>query len=191
MVNAAQLPSRLDELEHPLRSERADELPLQVGVAREEAVGAAAGALEPAQDVTLLGDVVEPGDADAAQPPQGPLDRLRAADRNDGDALGGEIAAAPGSERLDRDPVAGALDQDDRVRRHRPAACCSAPVEEDRPGADSADALYVAAVGAPRVRGEQLSRGLRVRHTHHEHRARAVEERPAERDHPALEERRP
>ena len=62
------------------------------------------------------------------------------------------------------------------------------PVEEDRPGADSADALHVAAVAAPRVRGEQLSRGVRVRHTHHEHRARAVEKRAAERDHAALEE---
>ena len=40
-----------------------------------------------------------------------PADRLGAADRDDGHALGREIAAAPDRERLQRDLVADALDQ--------------------------------------------------------------------------------
>jgi hypothetical protein len=40
---------------------------------------------------------------------------VRAARRDDGDPLGREVAAPPCRQRLDRDPVALALDEDDSV----------------------------------------------------------------------------
>jgi len=45
------------------------------------------------------------------------------------DAVGGEIAAAPGSERLERDPVAEPFDEDERTLGHRavnPRISCAA-----------------------------------------------------------------
>ena len=40
-------------------------------------------------------------------------------DRDDGDALGREVAAAPGGERLDSELIAHALDEDNGVRADR------------------------------------------------------------------------
>ena len=68
-------------------------------------VGAEPGALETAPEVALLGRVAEPRQPDVeplrAEPAQEPADRLRTADRHDGDALGTEIPASPLGERFD------------------------------------------------------------------------------------------
>ena len=82
----------------------------------------------------LLPGVVEAGQPQVeprwAEPAQVPADRVRPADRNDGDALGGEVAAAARRERLERAPVARALDEDDRTRptgNDGGATCACAP----------------------------------------------------------------
>ena len=51
-----------------------------------------------------------------AEPIQEPSDGLRASDRNDGDPLGIEIAAAALGERLQRVLVADPFDEHDRTR---------------------------------------------------------------------------
>ena len=111
-----------------VRAESADELVLEVGVADEEPEplqvrpgqgGAETRALEAAGDVTLLAGVVEPGQRDVEAARTVRLhkapDRLRAADRNDFDPFCREVAAAAQRERLQRDPVALALDEDDGI----------------------------------------------------------------------------
>jgi predicted metal-dependent enzyme (double-stranded beta helix superfamily) len=116
-----------DELLHAAGAERADQLVLEVGLADVEAerlhpgareLRAEAGALERALEVAFLAGVHEAGDLDAVEAPEETADRLRSADRHDGDALGREVAATAVGERLDRDPVAGALDEDDGTRLH-------------------------------------------------------------------------
>src|SRR4029079_5527423 len=76
--------------------------------------------LESAPEVALLPRVAEAGEAHVrlrgAVEPEEAADRLRAAHRHDRDALGGEIAAAPACERLERDPVAHAFDEHDGTR---------------------------------------------------------------------------
>ncbi len=100
-------------------------------------VGAEAGPLEPAPEVPLLAGVVEAGQPEVetlrAEPIQEPSDGLRAADRDDGDALGVEIPALPLRESLERSLVAEPFDQHDRLGGHdvscepgaaEPPSCC-------------------------------------------------------------------
>ena len=104
----------------------ADQLVLQVGVADVEAeplhlgtreVGAEAGLFETAPEVGLLPASQRPASSDVAplraELPEEPPDRLGATHRDDGDALGVEVAFAPGGEGLEREPVAEPLDQHD------------------------------------------------------------------------------
>ena len=128
----AEVALRLDELLHPRRAERPDQLVLEVALADEEPearqVGASARRAEPdarerSLHRVLLPDVVEAGQPQIeprrAVPAQVPADRVRSADRHDGDALGGEVAAAARGECLERASVALALDEDDRTRVDR------------------------------------------------------------------------
>jgi SpoVK/Ycf46/Vps4 family AAA+-type ATPase/predicted metal-dependent enzyme (double-stranded beta helix superfamily) len=118
-----------DELLDAGGAEGADELVLEVGLADVEAerlhpgagqLRAAAGALEGTLEVALLARVHETREPDAVEAAQEASDRLRASDRHDRHAFGREVAAAPLGERLDRDPVADALDEDDGTRLHVP-----------------------------------------------------------------------
>ena len=69
-------------------------------------IRAQAGSLETAPEVTLLGGIAQAGQLDVratrAEPIQEPADGLRTAHRNDGDALGGEIAATALGQRFER-----------------------------------------------------------------------------------------
>ena len=129
--NDPRLALSLDDLFHRGGAESADQLVLQVRVAHVEAeqlqvgageVGAEARPLETAPELALLGGVaqacqpeVEPG---GAVPLQEAPDRLRAADRHDGDALGVEIPAAALGQRLERGLVADPFDEHDRLHVH-------------------------------------------------------------------------
>ena len=107
-------------------TERPDQLVLEVVDAREEAdglqavaieAGAGAGPLQHPSDDRSLGDVVEPGQADApGEDRRGERpDGRRPAGRDDGDTLGGEVAAPAVGEDLERHAVAQPLDEDDRA----------------------------------------------------------------------------
>ena len=78
------------------------------------------GALEPAAELSLLAGVAQARErqAEAARSVavEVTADRLRTADRHDGDALAREVAAVTLGERLERDAVADALDEDDGAR---------------------------------------------------------------------------
>ena len=78
-------------------------------------IGGAARSLERAPKACLLAHVAEPGDALPGEPREDTADRLRAADRDDRHAFGREVAALTACERLEGDPVARALDEDDRA----------------------------------------------------------------------------
>ena len=114
-----------DDLLDGRDAERADELVLEVLDAGVEAealhgrpgeIGAEAGPFQAPLDGPLLARVVEARQPDVEPPRPEPLeepaDGLGAADGLDGDALGGEIAAAPGRERLERVPIALPFDED-------------------------------------------------------------------------------
>jgi len=127
-------------------AECADQLFLEICDADEEAqplhfcaseVGAEAGPLETAPEVPFLALVREARQSDVeslrAEPIQKPSDGLRAADRDDGDALGREIPALPLRESLERGLVAEPFDQHDRLGGHdvscepeaaEPPSCC-------------------------------------------------------------------
>ena len=107
----------------------ADQLVLEVGVADEETepfhvggaeVRAEAGPLERASEVAHLGRVAEAREDDVgtARPEQvqEATDVLGPADRHDRDALGDQVPAPATRERLERELVAHALDEDDRAR---------------------------------------------------------------------------
>ena len=112
-------------LDHPLdgrRPERADQLVLEILDADVEAeplkirtseVGSEPGPFQAAPEVALLGRVAEAGepDVESLRPEviQEPSYRLRAADRDDRDALGVEVPLVPLGKGLDRDLVADAL----------------------------------------------------------------------------------
>jgi lipoyl(octanoyl) transferase len=120
---------RLDDSLDAVGSEGADQLVLQIRVAHVEAealhvrpveVAAEPRVLERSPEVTLLGRVAESCQPDTA-PPRAELvdeapDRLGAADRHDGDTLGGKVATPPLGEGFEREPVADPLDEDDRPR---------------------------------------------------------------------------
>ncbi len=114
----------VDDLLHAGGSQGADELVLQVGDADEEAepfhagageLGAETGPLERQLEVTLFLDVAEAGDRQALgrEPSEGSSDGLRAPNRHDRNALGGEVPAVAGCQRPDRGLVAQPLDQHD------------------------------------------------------------------------------
>ena len=116
-----------EQLLHDFAAERADELAFQVRIAYVEAelphrpareMRAEAGPLERTAEARLLTGVAETREPDlapfSAYGPEGVAERLRAPDRNDGDALAGEVAIAPPGEGLQRDLVAHPLDEHER-----------------------------------------------------------------------------
>src|SRR5437660_1336166 len=100
-----------------VRSERADELVLEIGDADVDPIRLQPGALERSAERLLLPGVAETrdGDARAHEVVEDAADRLRAADGDDRHAFGRQVAALPARKRLEGDPVARALDEDDRA----------------------------------------------------------------------------
>ncbi len=109
-----------------LGAERADQLVLEIGVAHVEAealhvfareVRAEPGALERPAEGVLLARVAQPcqphAPLRAPQPSEERPDRLRAADRHDGDALSVEVVPPPLRERFERRLVARTFHQHD------------------------------------------------------------------------------
>ena len=96
-----------DDLFHSGRSQRTDQLILHVLDA--DVRRSAEHPAEPA----FLADVAETYDALAVVLRRGPTNGLRTADRNDLDALGGEITAELRRDGLDCDAVGDAFDEDD------------------------------------------------------------------------------
>src|SRR6266404_3502606 len=107
-----------DDLLNARRAERADQLVLEVDLADEEG-GRNAGALERAAELGLLAGVAQTADMDATEPFERPPDRLRASDRDDRDALRGEVVTETPGERLEGDAVARPLHEHDGARTHR------------------------------------------------------------------------
>jgi hypothetical protein len=110
-------------------AESADQLVLQVGDAHVETerfhvgaseVGAEAGLLETALEVTLLSGVTETSQPDVkplrAEQIQEASYGLRATDRHNGNALGVQIATPALGERFECRLVAGPFDEDDRTQ---------------------------------------------------------------------------
>ena len=129
-AEGAELALLLDDRQHRGLAQGTDQLVLEVDDAHEEAkplhvvarqVRAQPGLLERAAEPTLLSGVAETGEtqveASRAKARERTPDRLRAADGDDGDALGGEIRATPRGQSLDRQAIADALDEHDCARR--------------------------------------------------------------------------
>jgi hypothetical protein len=128
-AKGAEVALRVDDLLHGRGTEGADQLGFQVVDAHVEPerfhvgaseLGAEAGPLEPTPEVDLLCGVAEPGQPEV-QPAgpevvQGPADRLRTPDWDDGDALGVEIPAVPLRKRFHRPPVADPFHEHHRTR---------------------------------------------------------------------------
>jgi hypothetical protein len=117
----------VDDLFHRGGAESTDQLVLEICDAHVETqalqvdareVGAETGPLEPAPELALLCGVTETRHPDVeplrAVPVQESSDRLRAADRHDGNALGVEIPTAALSECFERTLVADPFDEHDR-----------------------------------------------------------------------------
>ena len=122
---ASELPLGFDDPLDAGRSEAADQLVLEVGVADVEAgppeLGAEAGPLDGEPEVALVAGVAQAGEPDALgdeQVKETP-DVPGPPNRDDGDALSREVAAAPSGERLDGELIAHALDEDDGARGNR------------------------------------------------------------------------
>src|SRR5215831_10247695 len=128
----AQRPELALRADDPLdrgHAEGPDQLLLQIGAADVEAErlhvgagqgGAHAGPLQGPPEVAFLGGVAQAGQPDAepvgAEQVQEVADVGRAVQVHDGDALRVERNAPPPGQRLERDPVAHPLDDDDRPR---------------------------------------------------------------------------
>src|SRR5262245_57669814 len=123
----AQVAVLLDDALDDLRPERADELVLEVGVADEEAeqfhavpreVCPETRVLQAPPEAALLAHVAEPGEREVetrwAVEVERAADCLRAADRDDRDALRRKVPPASVGKRLERDAVAEPLDEHDR-----------------------------------------------------------------------------
>jgi hypothetical protein len=110
--------------EHPLHPVGADgpgQLVLEVARARVPArllERRTVAVAERAQEVALLADVVEARQVSVAVLREGLGEVPVPAERDDGDALGGEVAAAAARERLDGQPVARAFDEHDGAWLH-------------------------------------------------------------------------
>lgn len=114
--------------DHPLDAldaECSDQLLLQICDAYEEPqspeiirrqIGTKPGALEAPDEGPHLGRVAQPGNTDAetlrSEPAEEFADRARPTDRHDVDAASGEVTSHPNGQRLDRDLIARALDED-------------------------------------------------------------------------------
>ena len=122
----AKLPLAVDDLLHAARPQRPNELVLEVGGTRVEAqplhrlsreADAEAGSLEAAANHVHLAFVTQAGELDleTARPEarEEAPDRVHAACRKNGDAVDGEVSTEARRERLERDPVALSLDEDD------------------------------------------------------------------------------
>jgi hypothetical protein len=129
----AKLALTLNDLFHGGGTESANQLVLQVCDAHVETesfhigageVGAEAGSLETAPEVTLLGGVTETRQRDVkplrAEELQETSDGLRATNRHDGDAFGGEIPIASLSQCFERTLVADPFDKHNRAWRESP-----------------------------------------------------------------------
>jgi hypothetical protein len=119
----------LDDLFHGGGTKAADQLVLQVGDAHEEAdalhlgtrqVGAEPGPLEPAPEIAFLPCVTQArqSEVEAARtvPIEEACDVGGAPHRHDGNRLSSEISAAAPGERLERELIADAFNEDDRSR---------------------------------------------------------------------------
>jgi hypothetical protein len=115
---ASELALGFDDLLDAGGSEAADQLVLEVGVADVQAGRVEAGAPE----VSGLAGVAETGEADALRDErlEEGADVPGPADRDHGDALGREIAAAPGGQRLDGELIAHTFDKDGSAHGHGP-----------------------------------------------------------------------
>ena len=124
-----QLPMRVEDLLHGGGTEATDQLVLQIGFADVEAepfhvraaeVGTKAGTFKSAPDLSFFSRVAETRQPDVGSirpvQVQEAADRLRAPDRPDANALGGEIPAASYGERLHCDLVADTFDEHDCTR---------------------------------------------------------------------------
>ena len=119
----------VNDLFHAGGAESADQLLLQVCVARVETqpfhldlreVGAEAGPLQSAPEVALLCGVIETRQPDVeplrAEQIQEPSDRLRTPNRHNGDPLSVKIPTTALSERFERALVADPFNEHDRTR---------------------------------------------------------------------------
>jgi hypothetical protein len=157
-----------DLLNH-VRAERADQLVLEVLDAHEEAEGLHGGAgetgsetcaLEPAPEIVLLARVANSGqlhvEPPRAEPSQERADRLRTAHRQDGDALGFEVAAVPLGECHDCVLVADPFDEDD-------GAWCYEGSQSSRKGAGARCGTFAYASSALIVSRSTLAPYFRAR----------------------------
>src|SRR4029453_7757627 len=119
----SQIALGLDHLFHGRRSMGADQLVFEVFDADEEAdpphaapreVRAEPGPFEPAHELALFGGVTEPRELQALRNEhvEAAADRLGAAHRHERNPGGIEVDASMVGQRLDRDQVAGPLDED-------------------------------------------------------------------------------
>ena len=107
-TEGAQVAVLFDDPQHGLDAQRADQLVLEIDVADIEAV------VEDAPERRCFARVAETGHLHArAEAFDEARDGMGTADRDDGDALGVEIAPSPLGECADRDLVARPLDEDD------------------------------------------------------------------------------
>src|SRR5205085_10971860 len=119
----AELALRLDDLFDGRSAEGADELVLQIDDTHIEPEPLQPGPVESAPELPLLAGVaesrqphVQPARAEAVEEP---ADALRAAHRQDRNAVRVEVTAAALGERLERDLVARPLDEHDRAGAHQ------------------------------------------------------------------------
>jgi TfoX N-terminal domain len=129
-AEGAELALLLDHRQYSVLTQGTDQLVLEVDDADEESkplhvpagqVCAQPRPLERAAEPALLSGVAKPAEAQVeprrAEAGERAPDRLCAADRDHGHALGGEIHATPRRQRLDREPIADAFDEHDGAGR--------------------------------------------------------------------------
>jgi uncharacterized protein YcbX len=145
--------------EHALdsgRSDRTRQLVFEVPLARVEPdtleLGAIVASQRP-QEMRLLPDVVEARVPDVAVPPENTWQVSVAAHRDDGDALGLEVAAAAAGKRLDGETVARSLDEQHPIQPH---GCIRSG--RDRPGTARLDTVppHVSWIAIAPVKGLAL-----------------------------------
>jgi hypothetical protein len=105
----------VDQPEHSLCSDSAHKLALEIRVTREEAVRRNVRALKRASNRGFLTSVIQACNAVRFQHRQCALKRVSATDRHHHNVFSRKVAAAAGSQRLDRDPIALTLDQNDTL----------------------------------------------------------------------------
>ena len=123
-AEAVEVAVRREYVLHGRDAECADQLVLEIRIADEEAARLQFRAFDLpadncAHEVTLFACVAESAHVGVREALQRVANRVRAADRDDFDALARKIASAPRSERLQCNAVAVALDEDDSASVHR------------------------------------------------------------------------